>query len=60
MDEMPARLLIAYGLIALMVAAAAAFAWWKSRNTRTRRDARARARLDERYRLRDETAASDR
>ena len=54
---MPARLLVAYAIIALLVLAGAAFAWWTAHNSRSRRDARARTRLAERYRLRDEAAA---
>ena len=50
------RLLIAYGLIGLMVLAAGAFVWWRARNTQERRDTRARTRLAEYYRKRDETA----
>ncbi len=53
---MPTRLLVAYGLIALPVLAGAAFAWWTAYNSRSRRDARARTRLAERYRRRDEAA----
>ena len=54
---MPTRLVVAYGLIALMVIGAAALVWWRARNTHHRRDTRARAALEERYRLRDEAAA---
>ena len=53
---MPTRLLVAYAIIAMLVIAGAAFAWWSAHNSRSRRDARARARLAERYRLRDEAA----
>jgi hypothetical protein len=55
--EMPTRLVIAYGLIAVMLLAAAGFAWWRARNTHERRDARARARQAARYRVRDEANA---
>jgi hypothetical protein len=51
---MPTRLLVAYGLIALMALAALAFTWWSTHNSQSRRDERARERLAERYRLRDE------
>ena len=57
--DMPMRLVIAYALIALMLLAAAGFAWWRTRNTQQRRDERARSRLAERYRQRDEAAGSD-
>jgi HAMP domain-containing protein len=53
---MPARLLVAYGLIALMALGVLAYAWWRSHNSQSRRAARARERLAERYRLRDEAA----
>jgi hypothetical protein len=53
---MPTRLLFAYAIVALLVFAGAAFAWWTAYNSRDRRDARARARLAERYRVRDEAA----
>jgi len=53
---MPTRLLLAYAIIALLVLAGAAFAWWTAHNSRERRDARAKARLAARYRLRDEAA----
>lgn len=53
---MPTRLVVAYGIMALMVLAGAAFAWWTVHNSRSRRDQRARARLAERYRLRGEAA----
>jgi hypothetical protein len=53
---MPARLAIAYGIIALLVLAGAAFAWWTAHNSRSRRSARARERLAERYRKRDQAA----
>lgn len=61
MLDMPTRLVIAYGLIALMVLAAAGLVWWRSRNTQRRRDERARRRLAERYRqLKETTAAAER
>ena len=53
---MPTRILLAYAIIAVLVLAGAAFAWWTRHNSRDRRDARARARLAERYRVRDEAA----
>jgi hypothetical protein len=56
MFDMPMRLVIAYGLIALIALAGAAFAWWHSHNSQHRRDARARTRLAKRYRQRDEAA----
>jgi uncharacterized iron-regulated membrane protein len=55
--DLPMRLVIAYGLIALLMLAAAAILWWRARNSRERRDARARDRLAERYRQRLEAAA---
>ena len=53
---MPTRLLLAYAIVAVLVLSGAAFAWWTPYNSRDRRDARARARLAERYRLRDEAS----
>jgi len=53
---MPTRLVLAYAILAMLVLAGAAFAWWTKHNSRDRRDARARARLAERYRQRDEAA----
>jgi hypothetical protein len=57
MFELPTRLLVAYGLIALMVLAAVAAILWNWRNSHQRRDTRARNRLHETYRKRDEAAA---
>jgi len=54
---MPTRLLVAYGLIALIALGVLAFAWWRSHNSESRRAARGRARLAEHYRLRDEAAS---
>jgi hypothetical protein len=56
--DLPMRLVTAYGLIALLVLAAAAFAWWRAHNSRERRDARARNRLTKRYRQRLDAADS--
>jgi threonine/homoserine/homoserine lactone efflux protein len=56
-DDVPNRLIIAYGLIALMGLAILAWIGWRARNTRPRRDARARSRLAEHHRRRDEAAA---
>ena len=53
---MPTRLILAYAILAVLVLAGAAFAWWTKHNSRERRDARARSRLAERYRQRDEAA----
>ena len=58
MLDLPMRLVVAYGLIGLTVLIVAAWALWRARNTYARRDARARTRLDERYRRRDEAAAT--
>ena len=54
---MPVRLLVAYGLIALMALGVLAFAWWSTHNSQRRRDGHARERLAERYRFRDEAAS---
>jgi hypothetical protein len=51
------RLVIAYGLIALMLLAAVGGLAWKLHNTQQRRDERGRAKLAERYRQRDDAAA---
>jgi hypothetical protein len=59
MFDLPGRLVVAYGLIALVVLAAAAFAFWRSRNTQAIRDGKARVRLEERYRVRDEARTED-
>ena len=60
MLEIPTRLLVAYGLIALMLLAAVAVAVWSARNTWHRRDARNRARLAKHYQQRDEARAAER
>jgi hypothetical protein len=57
MFDLPTRLLVAYGLIALIVLAAVGFVLWSMRNTHQRRDSRARNRLDANYRKRDKAAA---
>lgn len=57
MFELPTRLLVAYGLIALILLAAVAVVLWTVRNSQDRRDSRARARLSEQYRKRDQAAA---
>lgn len=56
MFDLPARLVVAYGLIALMVLAVAALVWWGAHNTQHRRSERAKHRLAERYRQREEAA----
>lgn len=50
------RLFVAYGLIAFMLLAGLAIVLWKMHNSRPRRDARARTRLHDHYRKRDEAA----
>lgn len=57
MFDLPARLLIAYGLIALMVLAAVALALWLRHNTPRRRYEREKARTDAQYRRRQQAAA---
>jgi len=57
LDDMPIRLIVAYGLIALMGLAVLTWVGWRARNTQARRDARARSRLAEYHRRRDEAAA---
>jgi hypothetical protein len=57
LDDLPTRLIIAYGLIALMGFAVLALIGWRTYNTRERRDARARIRQAEYHRRRDEAAA---
>ena len=59
-DDLPMRLIVAYGLIALMVLAGAAYFGWRAYNSQRRRDDRARGRVAERYRKRDEAAAAER
>ena len=56
MFDLPLRLVVAYGLMALIVLAVAALAWWAGRNTHARRHAKARDRLAEHYRQRAEIA----
>ena len=57
MFDLPMRLVIAYGLIAVIVLAAVAVAVRIVRNSQPRRDLRARALQTEHYRKRDEAAA---
>lgn len=57
MFELPARLIVAYGLIAVMLLGGVALALWTVRNSQDRRDLRARNRLSEHYRKRDQAAA---
>ena len=57
LDDLPTRLIIAYGLIALMSFAILALIGWRAYHTRERRDARARTRQAEYHRRRDEAAA---
>lgn len=52
------RLVVAYGLIALMILGAAALVWWRARNTYERRAERARTRDADRRRQRDAAAAA--
>ena len=59
MLDIPMRLVVAYGLIALMVMAAVGLAWWRAQNKQRRRDERARILLADRYRQRRETAAAE-
>ena len=58
MFDLPTRLIVAYGIMALLVLAAGALVWWAAYNTRDRRNARDRARCHERYRQRDENRAA--
>ena len=57
LDDVPTRLIIAYGLIALMGLAVLAWIGWRAYHTQRRRDARARTRQAEYHRRRDEAAA---
>ena len=57
LDDVPTRLIIAYGLIALMGLAIVAWFAWRAYHTQQRRDARARIRQAEYHRRRDESAA---
>lgn len=57
MLDLPARLLIAYGLIALMVLAAVAVTLWLRHNSPPRRHRREKARTDARYLRRRQAAA---
>jgi hypothetical protein len=59
MFDVPVRLVIAYGLIALMVLAAVVLVWWGLQNTDRERRRRERAKDLERYRRRDASAESD-
>ena len=52
------RFYLACALIALTALAALAWLWLRRRNSWERRDTRARDRLAERHRLRDEAAAA--
>ena len=58
MLDLPARLLIAYSLIALMVLAAVALALWLRHNSPHRRYEREKARTDAHYRRRQQAAAA--
>ena len=60
MLDMSTRLLVAYGLIAAMLLAAAAVAFWSMRNSWQRRDARDRARQAKRYQVRDDARTAER
>jgi uncharacterized iron-regulated membrane protein len=60
MLDLPMRLVVAYGLIALVVLAIAALLLWRTRNSQGRRDRRDRDRLTERYRVREESLAAER
>ena len=59
MADLPTRLVIAYALIGLILAAGITMFFWMSRNTQRHRDARARARLEKRRRLRDRARAKE-
>jgi hypothetical protein len=59
MFDVPVRLVIAYGLIALMVLAAVVLVWWGLQNTLRERRRRERAKDLELYRRRDASAESD-
>jgi threonine/homoserine/homoserine lactone efflux protein len=58
LDEVPTRLIIAYGLIVVMGLAVLAWIGWRAYHTQQRRDERARSRQAERHRQRDEAAAA--
>lgn len=58
MMDIPTRLVIAYGLIGLVVLAAAAAIRWAYRNTHRQRVARERAKYEKRCQLLREEAAS--
>ena len=60
MLDISTRLLVAYGLIAAMLLAAAALAFWSMRNSWQRRDARDRARQARRYQARDAARSAER
>jgi hypothetical protein len=57
MFDLPTRLVVAYGLIALLVLAAVAMVWWLRHNSPHHRDQRQKARDVARYRLREQAAA---
>lgn len=57
MLDLPARLLIAYGLIALMVLAVVALVLWLRHNSTHRRYQREKARTEAHYRRRQQAAA---
>jgi hypothetical protein len=57
LDDVPTRLIIAYGLIALMGLAVMAWIGWRAYHTQQRRDVRARSRQAEYHRRRDEASA---
>jgi len=58
MFDLSGRLMIAYGLIALIVLAVAGMVLWRRHNTPRRRRLRDRVRTTERYRRRQEQAAA--
>lgn len=57
MFDLSARLVIAYGLIALMVLAAVALVLWLRHNSPHRRYERQKTRTDEQHRRREQAAA---
>ena len=57
MFDLPIRLVIAYGLIALMVLAAVALVLWLRHNSPHRRYERQKTRTDEQYGRREQAAA---
>jgi hypothetical protein len=56
--DLPLRLVVAYGLIALILLTVAGGVVWMVRNTPQRRNARDNARQAEYYRKRDDKAAA--